>query len=157
MQTIHFAAGETILAEGEMGQSAYLLVNGAVEVIIGAGDKAKRVATLGAGEVFGEMSLLEPGPRSATVRTITASECVQTSYDDFMATIQQNPEQAMLFMKTLVRRLRQTNEMMAALDPQKRGLREMISAWQKSLLPSDAGLSDEQIEHKYAVSPYLLC
>ena len=73
MNTVHFSAGETILAEGETGSSAYLLVSGTVEVIIGAGAKAKRVATLGAGEVFGEMSLLEPGPRSATVRTITRS------------------------------------------------------------------------------------
>ena len=155
MNTVHFSAGETILAEGETGSLAYLLVSGTVEVIVGAGAKAKRVATLGAGEVFGEMSLLEPGPRSATVRTITGVECVQTSYDDFIASIQDNPEQAIAFMKTLVRRLRQTNEMMAALDPQKRGLFEMIADWQKSVALADANLSDEEIERKYALVPHL--
>ena len=155
MDTVHFSAGETILAEGETGSLAYLLVSGTVEVIVGAGAKAKRVATLGAGEVFGEMSLLEPGPRSATVRTITSVECVQTSYDDFIASIQDNPEQAIAFMKTLVRRLRQTNEMMAALDPQKRGLFEMIADWQKSVALADANLSDEEIVRKYALVPHL--
>ncbi|HVX81524.1 MAG TPA: cyclic nucleotide-binding domain-containing protein [Devosiaceae bacterium] len=155
MQTIRFPAGETILAEGEFGDRAYLLVSGSVEVILGSGARAKRIATLGAGEVFGEMSLLEPGPRSATVRTISEVECVATSYEDFTASIQENPEQAILFMKTLVRRLRQTNEMVGALDPGKRGLRGLIADWQKSLLPS-GGAGDEEAGTAYAVPPYLL-
>ena len=155
MQTVYFKAGETILSEGDQGDSAFLIVSGAVEVIVGAGAKAKRVATLGAGEVFGEMSLLDPGPRSATIRATASTECRLTSYDDFIASIQEDPEQAIVFMKTLVRRLRQTNEMMAALDPQKRGLRQLIADYQKSILGSDAGLSDEEIERKYALTPFL--
>ena len=155
METVHFDAGEIILAEGEPGSAAYLLMKGSVEVILGAGPKARRVATLNAGEVFGEMSLLEPGPRSATVKAISDIECVKTSYDDFIASIQEDPEQAILFMKTLVRRLRQTNDMIVALDPRKRGLRELIADWQKSIVGSDADLSEAEIERKYALSPYL--
>jgi len=68
MQKQTFKAGDTIIAEGEEGKTAFLIVSGSVEVIIGEGSKSRVLATLGAGEVFGEMCLIEPGPRSATVK-----------------------------------------------------------------------------------------
>jgi CRP/FNR family cyclic AMP-dependent transcriptional regulator len=132
MQKVVFAAGDTILTEGEEGRTAYLLVSGKVEVTVGTGAKAKSVATLRAGEVFGEMSLLEPGPRSATVKALDRTECLVTSYDDFMVAIQEDPDKAVQFMRTLVTRLRQTNEMLSRLDPQKRGIRELLADMQKS-------------------------
>jgi CRP/FNR family cyclic AMP-dependent transcriptional regulator len=132
MQKVVFAAGDTILTEGEEGRTAYLLVSGKVEVTVGAGAKAKAVATLRAGEVFGEMSLIEPGPRSATVKALDRTECLVTSYDDFMVAIQEDPDKAVQFMRTLVTRLRQTNEMLSRLDPQKRGIRELLADMQKT-------------------------
>lgn len=133
MEKVVFAAGDTVLTEGEEGRTAFLVLSGKVEVVVGSGSKAKSVATLRAGEVFGEMSLLEPGPRSATVKALERTECLVTSYDDFMATIQQDPEKAVAFMRTLVTRLRQTNEMLARLDPQKRGIRGFVADMQKSV------------------------
>ena len=106
MQTIEFSAGDTIISEGEDGQNAFLIVEGNVEVSVGDGSNAKTLAELSSGDVFGEMSLLEPGPRSATVKALENTKCVVTSYDDFMSLFQDNPEQAMEIMKTLVRRLR---------------------------------------------------
>jgi CRP-like cAMP-binding protein len=132
MKTVKFKAGDVILREGEEGNSAFLISSGSVEVIVGEGKKAKTVASFGKGEVFGEMSLLEPGPRSATIKAVTDTECAETSYDDFMASIQDNPEQAIQFMKTLVVRLRQMNEVMGKMDPQRRRMRDMLSDWQKS-------------------------
>ena len=117
MHSVTFNAGEAILSEGEDGDSAFLIVAGSVEVSIGEGAKAKSVGTLGAGDVFGEMSLIDPGPRSATVRALTATECLVTTYDEFMAASQTDPVRAMDFMKTLVRRLRRTNERIARMDP----------------------------------------
>ena len=133
MQKIAYAAGDTILTEGEDGRTAFLVISGVVEVVVGSGARAKRVATLSAGEVFGEVSLLDPGPRSATVRAISQVECAVTSYDDFMSSIQADPEKAVAFMKTLVRRLRQTNEMLMRADPQKRGIRAIIADMQGSV------------------------
>ena len=133
MQKIASAAGDTILTEGEDGRTAVLVISGVVEVVVGSGARAKRVATLSAGEVFGEVSLLDPGPRSATVRAISQVECAVTSYDDFMSSIQADPEKAVAFMKTLVRRLRQTNEMLMRADPQKRGIRAIIADMQGSM------------------------
>ena len=133
MEKVVFAAGDTVLSEGEQGRTAFLVISGKVEVVIGSGSKAKSLATLRAGEVFGEMSLLEPGPRSATVRALDRTECLVTSYDDFMSTIQEDPQKAVAFMRTLVSRLRQTNEMLSRLDPQKRGIRDIVADMQKSV------------------------
>ena len=136
MQTVTFKAGDTIISEGEEGESAFLIVSGSVEVTIGEGTKAKTLGTLEAGEVFGEMSLIEPGPRSATVRAVSDTECVATSYDEFISSLQENPERAVVFMKTLVRRLRQMNELVSA-GSGRRGLREMLRDWQKSFEPRE--------------------
>ena len=84
MQTVKFRAGDTIISEGEDGNTAFLIISGSVEVSIGQAPKAKTVGTLGAGDVFGEMSLIEPGPRSATVKAVTDTECVVTTYDEFI-------------------------------------------------------------------------
>lgn len=133
MQKVVFKPGDTILTEGEEGRTAYLVTGGAVEVVVGAGAKAKRVATMGVGEVFGEVSLLDPGPRSASVRALTHVECTVTSYEDFVSSIQDDPEKAVAFMRTLVRRLRQTNEMLVKSDPKKRGIRDLLSDMQRSM------------------------
>jgi CRP-like cAMP-binding protein len=132
MRTVKFKAGDTILSEGEAGDTAFLIVTGSVEVSIGEGAKARNVGTLDAGGVFGEMSLIDPGPRSATVKALADTECVVTTYDEFIASIQSNPERAVEFMRTLVRRLRQMNERMVSMSPGRRGLRDVLRDWQRS-------------------------
>ncbi len=145
MQNVKFSAGETILSEGEEGNTAFLIIEGSVEVIVGTGAKAKRVGALDAGDVFGEMSLLEPAPRSATIVALSDTECIVTSYDEFIASMQDNPERAVEFMKTLVRRLRYMNELMASIGPQKRRFYDVIKDWQNSIEEAD---SDEKSEIK---------
>ena len=135
MDAVAFKAGDTIISEGDDGDTAFFIINGSVDVIIGRGAKARTVGTLLEGEVFGEMSLIEPGPRSATIRAATDVECLATSYEDFIAAIEDNPDRAVAFMKTLVRRLRQMNELMETADPAKRGIRAMVRDWQKSVGP----------------------
>ena len=114
MQTITFKAGDVIIREGDEGDAAYLIVSGEVEVLVGSG--RRRVGALGAGEVFGEMCLIEPGPRSATVRALTDTECRAASAAEFMEMIKDQPDRALAFMKTLVRRLRQMNGILEKID-----------------------------------------
>jgi CRP-like cAMP-binding protein len=137
MQTVVFKAGDTIISEGDEGDTAFFIVNGMVEVSIGRGERARTLGTLQAGEVFGEMSLIEPGPRSATITAASDVECLATSYQDFIASIEDNPERAVAFMKTLVRRLRQMNALMESAGPDRRGIRERVRDWQKSLGPAN--------------------
>jgi CRP/FNR family cyclic AMP-dependent transcriptional regulator len=117
MQNVAFKAGETIIREGDEGDTAYFIVSGAVDVTIGHGAKARMVGRLETGEVFGEMCLIEPGPRSATITAASDTECLAASYQDFITSIEENPERAVGFMKTLVRRLRQMNELLECGSP----------------------------------------
>jgi CRP/FNR family transcriptional regulator, cyclic AMP receptor protein len=112
MQSVTFKAGDVIIREGDEGDAAYFIVSG--EVLIGSG--ARRVGALGAGEVFGEMCLIEPGRRSATVRAVTDTECRTASADEFTELIKDQPDRALAFMKTLVRRLRQMNNILEKID-----------------------------------------
>lgn len=135
MRKVSFRAGDTILSEGEAGDSAYLITTGTVEVIVGQGDKARPVGTLGAGELFGEMSLIDPGPRSATVKALSDTECVATTFDELTESFEEHPEQVLEFMKTLTRRLRHMNELVAKLLPEKRGMRHVFNDWLDSQAP----------------------
>jgi CRP/FNR family transcriptional regulator, cyclic AMP receptor protein len=129
LRTVAFKAGDTIISEGDEGDTAFYIIDGSVEVSIGQGGRARTLGALGAGEIFGEMCLIEPGPRSATVKAKTNVECVATSYEEFIAAIGEDPQRAVEFMKTLVRRLRQMNDLMAKADPRRRGLRAMVRDW----------------------------
>jgi CRP/FNR family transcriptional regulator, cyclic AMP receptor protein len=141
MQTVSFKAGDTIIAEGDEGDTAFFVVSGAVEVSIGQGAKARIVGMLETGEVFGEMCLIEPGPRSATVTAVTETECLAASYEEFITAIEENPERAVGFMKTLVRRLRQMNELLASTSPGGRGLRAIFTDGPNKLPPEANALS----------------
>jgi CRP/FNR family transcriptional regulator, cyclic AMP receptor protein len=132
MQNVAFKAGDTIISEGDEGDTAFFIVSGAVGVVVGRGANARTVGRLETGEVFGEMSLIEPGPRSATVTAACDTECLAASYQDFIAAIEENPERAVGFMKTLVRRLRKMNELLESATPERRGFRAMLLDCQPS-------------------------
>ncbi len=146
MRNVSFKAGDTIIAEGDDGDTAFFIVSGTVEVMIGRGAKARTVGMLQTGEVFGEMCLIEPGPRSATIRAASDTECLAASYEEFVAAIEENPARAVGFMKTLVRRLRLMNDLIESANPKRGGFRGLLLDWQKSegenkLPPEAAALS----------------
>jgi CRP-like cAMP-binding protein len=92
------------------------------------------------------MCLIEPGPRSATARAATDTECLAASYEEFVAAIEENPARAVGFMKTLVRRLRLMNDLIERANPSRGGFRSLFLDWQKSdgphkLAPEAAALS----------------
>lgn len=60
--------GETILVEGEMGNNAYLIQSGQVEVFSKSNDREIILGQMGPGQIFGEMALVFDAPRSASVR-----------------------------------------------------------------------------------------
>ena len=135
MQNVAFKTGDTIICEGDEGDTAFFIVSGTVDVTVGRGDKARVVGRLETGEVFGEMCLIEPGPRSATVTAACDTECLAASYQEFIAAIEENPERAVGFMKTLVRRLRKMNELLESATPGRGGFRAMLEECQASVGP----------------------
>ena len=63
-------AGELVFEEGEVGESAYLIVSGQVEIFRSSGNNERVLATLGRGEIIGEMSLIDSQPRMASARAL---------------------------------------------------------------------------------------
>ena len=103
-------AGEVIFGSSDPSDRAFQIVVGSVHVHLPNG----RVRTLGPGEIFGEMGLIDRRPRSATV---TAAEyCVFATYSEteLLEAIRVNPEEAIAFIKALIGRLREANEVRGA-------------------------------------------
>lgn len=65
--TVTFEAGMHVVREGEPGDCAYIIESGTLEVVRSEGGDVRRLRTMGPGEVFGEMAILAPGPRTASV------------------------------------------------------------------------------------------
>ncbi len=99
---ISYKAGETIVEEGSMGVGFYLVIDGKAEVRKGS----RVLATLGKGQFFGEMSLIDEQPRSADVVAVTPTRCWALSSWAFASAVKTNPEIPMMMLKEMVKRLR---------------------------------------------------
>jgi CRP-like cAMP-binding protein len=101
-EEVQFEPKETVITEGEIGDSMYLIIDGRVEVLKG---KAL-VLELGAKECVGEMAILDSEPRSATVRASTPVSALKIEREDFYDLLTQKLEIAQGIIKVLTRRLR---------------------------------------------------
>ncbi len=99
-----YGAGEVITRKGESGDALYIVVDGFVEVSLPTpGDAADHVLVqLGRGQVIGEMALIDGGPRSATVRALTAPTTIEIiRRDDFERLCEQNARIGYQVMRNL--------------------------------------------------------
>lgn len=90
-RTRYYAPGEVIVREGDSGQSLFVVSEGTVAVL-SAAQRGELVATLGPGEIFGEMSFLTGALRSATVRSQTAVEALEIEKAGLQAVLAKRPE-----------------------------------------------------------------
>ena len=110
-----YKKGETIVKEGEQAVAFFIIVKGRAEVVQSAGSKrSQSLATLGPSETFGDMALLDGGPRAATVKALDDTTCLVLSRWDFVAELQTNPHMAVAMLPVLSRRLRDVEAKLAA-------------------------------------------
>jgi CRP/FNR family transcriptional regulator, cyclic AMP receptor protein len=109
-----YKKGETIVKEGEQAVAFFVIIKGKVEVVQGSGKKAQMLNTLGPGQTFGEMALLDGAPRAATITTLEDTTCLVLSRWDFVAELQTNPHMAVAMLPVLSRRLREVEARLAA-------------------------------------------
>ena len=99
-----FSAGETIVKEGEKAIKFYLVVEGKLSVE----KSGKTIATLGPGQFFGEMALLDEQPRTASVKAVTRSRCLIVYSWEFWSSVGKDPEALRSLLSEAVQRLRKS-------------------------------------------------
>ena len=99
----HFLKGETIIRQGEPGKLFHLIFKGRVEIFRKKLFGQRKIADLGAGEFFGEISLIDSTPRSATVVGAEDGEMFTLSRDAFTTILLRNPSIA-----TIIRQIART-------------------------------------------------
>lgn len=100
-----YAGGDVIFAEGDPGDALFVIARGRVEIAHGGA----RLATLGVGEAFGEMAVLDQAPRSASATAIERTEVLRIGSDEFYEVLREQSEIAEGVIRMLSRRLREAN------------------------------------------------
>ena len=101
-----FQPAQVIVTQGAPGQAFYMITAGRVEI----SRDGISLGTFGPGDFFGEMSLLDSAPRSATIRAIEQVSCLMLSSWDFKALLERHPAIAIKLLEVLSCRLRSADE-----------------------------------------------
>lgn len=104
-----YLAAEPIVVEGDLGDRLFIVFRGEVAVTKRLAEGERELARLGTGQVFGEMSLFDDEPRSATVAAVGETEVLALERERFHSLVQQKPQILMAVCKVLVDRLRKAN------------------------------------------------
>jgi len=112
MDELSFPAKHTIFKEGQEGRSLYIVVSGRVRVHLSDQD----LAQLEKGACFGEMSLFDAEPRSASVTTLETCECLVLTQQQLYDAIDETPGIALNIIRLLSRRIRELNQRINAQD-----------------------------------------
>ena len=105
-QESFFAPGQIIVTQGTPGQAFYMITAGRVEIL----RDGVSLGAFGPGDFFGEMSLLDSAPRSATIRALDPVSCLMLSSWDFKSLLERHPSIAIKLLEVLSRRLRVADE-----------------------------------------------
>ena len=116
MSEVTFRRGERLFNEGDPGDRLYLLIEGKVKLGHTSSDgRENLIAVLGPGEMIGELTLFDPGPRSGTATAVAPTKMLQLEHTALMEFIDTRPELAKHMLRALAQRLRRTNEALADL------------------------------------------
>ena len=116
MNPVAFARGDVLFHEGEPGDRLFVIRSGKIKLGRKSSDGRENLLSIqGPGEMFGELSLFDPGPRTATATVVADAELVELAHTDLVAWLEQHPTVAKHLLKALAHRLRRTNEALADL------------------------------------------
>ncbi len=119
-----FSRGECVTRQGAEAHWLYLIDHGTVSVRVNVDGKEQEVATMGAGDVFGEMSLLTGEPRAASVHAVTDVECWRLDRDAFKHILADRPAVAAPIAALLAERQVELMAVKEGLDAEARRLRK---------------------------------
>jgi CRP/FNR family transcriptional regulator, cyclic AMP receptor protein len=116
LETVEYPRGSSIFAEGELGDRLYIIIDGKVKVGRHSPDgRENLLAVMGPADMFGELSVFDPGPRTSTAVAVTDVRLATMDRAALRAWIAKRPEIAEQLLRVLARRLRRTNNALADL------------------------------------------
>jgi signal transduction histidine kinase len=120
--------GEILVTQGDAGDALFVVADGELQVFKRSGQADVPIATLGPGEIVGEMAVLEDRPRIASVRAVTPSQVLRIDRDAILEMVRTRPTATLSILRTVMGRLRSTEallrerEKLAALGTLSAGL-----------------------------------
>jgi uncharacterized membrane protein len=135
-RTLHprlYAAGAMIFAQGDSGSTMYIIESGDVNIHL-PGDASRRISLkdIGRGEYFGELSLFDMQPRSASALATTDTMVLELARDTLGNYLEHRPRAAMAILRTMSQRLRETNTLLT-----ERAARNVDAEFDRNLSWSD--------------------
>jgi uncharacterized membrane protein len=112
LREVRVDAGHRVFEQGDEGDAMYVIEDGAVDIVAGAGKQKVTLASLFKQQYFGELALLDGAPRSATAVASRATQLLALERDDFVEFIKKRPDAALAIMHEVGERMRATNELM---------------------------------------------
>lgn len=109
LQRRSFKARETLIRENEIGETAYIIQKGRVEISKDLDGRRVRLATVGPGDTVGEMSMIDDSPRSATAVALEDTEADEIHHEDFYEAMRTDPDVVVTLLKPIFERLREAN------------------------------------------------
>ncbi len=113
-----FKTGAELLEEGAVGLGLFLIDEGRVEVFKTEKGRRRKLAVLGAGEVLGEMALIDEKPRSASAVALEATSALFLSRESFRTVVKKSPEVAWALVPNLADRLRDAQDRLVEAELQ---------------------------------------
>jgi CRP/FNR family cyclic AMP-dependent transcriptional regulator len=116
MRQERFGRGDVIFDEGDPGDKLFAVIDGKVKLARTAPDGRENLqAVLGPGEMFGELSLFDPKPRTARAIAVTETALASLAHEELRPWITGRPDVAVQLLQALAQRLRRTNDVLADL------------------------------------------
>jgi CRP/FNR family transcriptional regulator, cyclic AMP receptor protein len=146
--TVHLNRGERLFSEGDTGDKLYIILSGKIKLTKAAPDGRENLLSVhGPGEMFGELSLFDPIPRTSSATAVTNAELAGVAHDDLRTWLSTRPDVAMHMLQALAKRLRRINEVKADLvftDVPGRVAKALLDLAERFGVPTPAGI---QVNH----------
>ncbi len=116
MTDVKLSRGEQLFAEGDEGDRLYVVLDGKIKLTRASPDgRENLLSVIGPGEMFGELSLFDPRPRTSSASAVTDAQLAALAHDKLLIWLTGRPEVALHLLRALAQRLRRANDVMADL------------------------------------------
>jgi len=110
LSPVGFPCGHVFFADGDPASSMYVIISGKVKISSGAQGRRRLAMVMGPTDVFGELSLLDPAPRTSTATALTGVSAAPMGRDVLRLWLAERPELAERLLRVMARRLRRTDD-----------------------------------------------